>query len=148
MPVRTRTRSQTLLEGDIHGSGLKTFLTQDLECRLKEHPANFRPGQAWPAPPASRANFRHCLPYWIEVETDWAAPAGVTVVANYAEAFYVQPRRCFRFVHNGAGHARHGQCAGHDHISHEEHSEVARAGCIHPALCGCQTERLDPTPKV
>ena len=48
------------LEGDIHGSGLKTFLTQDLKCRLEEHRAQFRPRHAWPAPPAPRANFRHC----------------------------------------------------------------------------------------
>jgi hypothetical protein len=28
-------------------------------------------------------------------------------VAHYAEAFYVAPGQCFRFVHNGVGHAKH-----------------------------------------
>lgn len=28
-------------------------------------------------------------------------------MAHYAEAFSVQPGRCFRFVHAGAGHAKH-----------------------------------------
>ena len=26
---------------------------------------------------------------------------------HYAEAFSVQPGQCFRFVHNGVGHAKH-----------------------------------------
>jgi hypothetical protein len=26
---------------------------------------------------------------------------------HYAEAFYPHPGQCFRFVHNGVGHARH-----------------------------------------
>ena len=28
-------------------------------------------------------------------------------MAHYAEAFYVQPGQCFRFVHNAVGHAKH-----------------------------------------
>ncbi len=28
-------------------------------------------------------------------------------MAHYSEAFSVQPGQCFRFVHNGVGHARH-----------------------------------------
>jgi hypothetical protein len=28
-------------------------------------------------------------------------------VPHYAEAFCVQPGQCFRFVHNGVGHAKH-----------------------------------------
>jgi hypothetical protein len=28
-------------------------------------------------------------------------------MAHYAEAFYVAPGQCFRFVHNGVGHAKH-----------------------------------------
>lgn len=28
-------------------------------------------------------------------------------MAHYAQAFSVQPGHCFRFVHNGVGHAKH-----------------------------------------
>jgi hypothetical protein len=28
-------------------------------------------------------------------------------VAHYAEAFYPHPGQCFRFTHNGVGHAQH-----------------------------------------
>jgi hypothetical protein len=28
-------------------------------------------------------------------------------VAHYAEAYFVEPGQCFRFVHNGVGHANH-----------------------------------------
>jgi hypothetical protein len=28
-------------------------------------------------------------------------------MAHYAEALSVQPGKCFRFIHNGAGHAQH-----------------------------------------
>ena len=28
-------------------------------------------------------------------------------MAHYAEAFFVAPGQCFRFVHNGVGHAQH-----------------------------------------
>ncbi|MGA8725829.1 MAG: hypothetical protein WB565_12355 [Acidimicrobiales bacterium] len=28
-------------------------------------------------------------------------------MTHYAEAFYVEPGQCFRFVHNGVGHAAH-----------------------------------------
>jgi hypothetical protein len=28
-------------------------------------------------------------------------------MAHYAEAFYIQPGQCFRFVHNGVGYAQH-----------------------------------------
>jgi hypothetical protein len=28
-------------------------------------------------------------------------------MSHYAEAFYVEPGQCFRFVHSGVGHAAH-----------------------------------------
>ena len=34
-------------------------------------------------------------------------PVRVVLMAHYAEAFYVAPGQCFRFVHSGVGHAKH-----------------------------------------
>jgi hypothetical protein len=33
--------------------------------------------------------------------------ARLIAMAHYAEAFYVEPGHCFRFVHSGVGHAKH-----------------------------------------